>query len=138
MRAITKRQGLGLVVGEHKAGHLVGHRSEQLVALLRRQLAGGDDAVEEDLDVDLVIAAVDTGRVVDGVGVDEPAVEGELDTAALGEPEIAALADHPAAQLAAVDADAVVRSIADLSVALRLGLDVGADAAVPQQVDRRA
>ena len=30
----------------------------------------------------------------------EPAVERVLDAAALGEPEVAALADHPAAQLA--------------------------------------
>ena len=114
-----QRQRLRLVVVEHEVGDLVGHRLEQLVALLRRQLAGGDDAVEEDLDVDLVVAAVDAGRVVDGVGVDQAAGERVLDPAELGEPEVAALADHPAAQLVAVDAHAVVGPVADVGVASR-------------------
>ena len=83
-----------------------------------RQLAGVDDAVEQDLDVDLVVAAVDAGRVVDGVGVDEPAGEGVLDPPELGEPEVAALADHAAAQVAAVDAHAVVGAVADVGVGL--------------------
>ena len=52
-------------------------------------------------------------------------------------PEVAALAHHPRAQLAAVDAHAVVGAVADLGVLLRLGLDVGADAAVVEQVDAR-
>ena len=57
--------------------------------------------------------------------------------AALREAEVAALADDPAAQLAAVDADGVVGLVADVGVRLAGGLHVGADAAVPQQVDGR-
>ena len=53
-------------------------------------------------------------------------------------PEVAALADDAAAQLRAVDADGVVGLVARVGVGLRGGLDVRADAAVPQQVDRRA
>ena len=45
--------------------------------------------------------------------------------------------DHAAAQLLGVDPDRVVGPIERLGVALRGGLDVGADAAVPEQVDRR-
>ena len=56
--------------------------------------------------------------------------------AALGEPEIAALADDLAAQLLGVDPDRVVGAIERLGVALGGGLDVGADAAVPEQLDR--
>ena len=41
------------------------------------------------------------------------------------------------AQLAAVDPDRVVRLVADVGVGLGRRLDVGADAAVPEQVDRR-
>ena len=37
-------------------------------------------------------------------------------------------------ELRAVDADRVVGAVADLGVGLVAGLDVGADAAVPQQV----
>ena len=52
--------------------------------------------------------------------------------------EVAALADDARAQLAAVDADRVVGAVADLGVRLVGGLHEGADAAVPEQVDRRA
>ena len=122
---------------EDQLADFLGHRPEQLVALLRRQLAALDHATEQDLDVHLVVAAVDAGRVVDGVGVDQPAGERVLDAAELGETEVAALAHHPAAQLAPVDAEAVVGPVADLGVRLGARLDVRADAAVPQQVDGR-
>ena len=60
-----------------------------------------------------------------------------LDAALLGEAEIAALAHDLAAQFVAVDAQRIVGAVADIGVGFRGGLDVGADAAVPQQVDRR-
>ena len=113
---MAKRQRLRTVVVEHQVGDLVGHLRQQLVALLDRHRAFGHHRAEQDLDVDLVVAAVDAGGVVDGVGVDEPAVQRVLDAAALGQAEVAALADHPAAQLGAVDAQAVVGPIADLGV----------------------
>ena len=71
------------------------------------------------------------------VGVDPPALAGERDPAPLREAEIAALADDQAAQLLAVDPHRVVAAIGRLGVALLRGLDVGADAAVPEQLDRR-
>ena len=134
-----QRQRLRPVVVEHELGDLVGHR--RAAASLRCSSVSSPSAhhsAEQDLDVDLVVAAVDAGRVVDRVGVDQPAVERVLDAAALGEAEVAALADHPAAQLGAVDAQAVVGPVADVGVGLGRRLDVGADAAVPQQVDGRA
>ena len=60
-----------------------------------------------------------------------------LDAAELRAAEVAALDDHLAAQLAAVDAQRVVGAIADLRVRLARRLDVGADAAVVEQIDRR-
>ena len=66
-----KREGLGAVVVEHQLGDLVGHLDEQLVALFDRHRLLGHHGTEEDLDVDLVVAAVDAGRVVDRVGVDQ-------------------------------------------------------------------
>ena len=53
-------------------------------------------------------------------------------------PEIAAFADDLGAQFPAVDAQRIVGAVADLGVALVARLHVGADAAVPQQVDRHA
>ena len=67
----------------------------------------------------------------------QAAGERVLDAAALGEAEVAALADDPAPQLDAVDAQRVVGAVADLAVRLGRRLHVGADAAVPEQVDRR-
>ena len=111
-----QRQRLPAVVVEYELGDLVGHLVEQVVALLERHLAGGDDVTEQDLDVDLVVAAVDPRRVVDGVGVDQPASQRVLVASELREPEVATLAHHPASQLATVDADCVVGAIADLAV----------------------
>ena len=125
------------VVPQHRRGHVVGHLDEQGVALLVGEVALGDHPVEQDLDVDLVVAGVHAGGVVDGVGVEPHAVLGGLDPAPLGEAEVAALADDAGAQVAPVDAQAVVGLVADLGVGLGGGLDVGADAAVPQQVHRR-
>ncbi len=45
--------------------------------------------------------------------------------------------DHLGAHLVSVDTDRVVRLVADLPVRFGRRLDVGADPAVPQQVDRR-
>ena len=59
----------------------------------------------------------------------------ELDPAGLGDGEVGALADRLDAQLGGVDPDRVVAGIADLGMALAARLDVGADAAEPEQVD---
>ena len=65
-----------------------------------------------------------------------PPLPGELDPAELGQAQVAALADDLDPQVGAVDADRVVGLVADVGVRLGGRLDVRADAAVPQQVDR--
>ncbi len=138
MRAADPEHGvLPVVVRQHQFGDLVGHLAEQFVTLLLAQPPLADQVVEQHLDVDLVVGAVHAGRVVQGVGVDLAAGAGELDPAALGQAEVAALADHLDAQLRPVHADRVVGLVAHLGVALGGRLHVGADAAVPQQLHRR-
>jgi len=132
-----QRQRLEPVVLEHQFGDLIGHLREQGVALVERQLALAHLAVERDLDVHFIVGAVDARAVVDEVGVDPPAVVGELDPTGLGDGQIGALADDLGANLGAVGAQRIVRRIADLRLALGGGFDVGSDAAEPQQVDRR-
>ena len=129
---------LQVVVVEHLGAHVVRQLGEQRVARLGRQRAALDGQIEQDLEVDLVVGAVDAGRVVDGVGVDLAAGERVLDAARLRGPEVAALGDDAGAQLAAVDPDRVVRAVAHLVVRLVGRLDERPDAAVPEQVDRRA
>ena len=116
---------------------MVGHLHEQRVALLGREVAVAHHLVEQDLDVHLVVGGVDTRGVVDGVGVDAHPVARGLDAAELGAPEVAALPHHTHAERSPVDADRVVPLVAHLGVGLARRLHVGADAAVPEQVDGR-
>ena len=58
-----------------------------------------------------------------------------LHTTQLGESEIASLSHHSASQCRAVDPDGVIRLVPGIRLCLRLRLDVGADPAVPQQVN---
>ena len=133
------RQHLGLedVVAQHERGHVVGHLRQQRVALLVSQLAFADGQAEQDLDVDLVVRGVDARRVVDRIGVDAPAGERVFDPPELGATEVAAFGEDLAAQLAAVDAQCIVGAVAHLRMGLAGRLDVGADAAVVDQVHRR-
>ena len=94
-RGARERLRLVVVVTQNECRHLVGHLGQELVSLLPRQVAVGDDRVEQDLDVDLVVGAVDARRVVDRVHEDAAAAERVRDPRALGEAEVAALADHP-------------------------------------------
>src|SRR5258706_598278 len=98
--AISRRSRCVRICWPNRAGNGVGHLLEQLVALLRGQVALGHDVVEEDLDVDLMVGAVHAGGVVDRVVVDAAAGERELDAAALCQAEVAALTDDLATQLA--------------------------------------
>ena len=71
-------------------------------------------------------------------GVQAAAAGAVLDAAALRESEIAAFADHARAHLSPIDAHGIVGAIADLAVTFVGGLDVGADATIPQQVHAHA
>ena len=125
-------------VVEHVRDDVVGDRQQQLVARRPVELAAPLGQPEQDLQVDLVVGAVDPGRVVDEVGVDQPAAGGELDARAAREAEVAALADRAAAQVGGVDADRVRGAVLRVVVGLVGRLDHGADAAVEEQVDRGA
>ena len=94
-------------------------------------------AVERDLDVDLIVRAIDPGAIVDEVGVDAPAAVRKFDPPGLVDGQVGAFADHAGANVARIDAQRVVGGVADLGMGLVRRLDVGADAAEPQQVDRR-
>ena len=78
-----------------------------------------------------MVRAIDAGGVVDEVGVDAPAGARVFDAAELGNAEIGALSDHPAAQLSSIHPNRIVRPVAGLGVALALGFDEGTDAAEP-------
>ena len=130
------RQGLVVVVRQHLEADLIGHRGQQGVAIAGLECAGGDGRPGQDLDVDLMVGAVDAGRVVDGVGVDAAPCLGEGDAARLGQTEVGTLADHLGAQFAAVDADGVIGLVADLGVGLVRCLHIGADAAEIEQFGR--
>ena len=55
----------------------------------------------------------------------------------LGEAEIGAFADHLDAKLRSVNAQSIIGPVARLGILLRCRLDIGADAAEPQEIDGR-
>ena len=81
---------------------------------------------------------VDAGGVVDEVGVDAVRRASAYSMRPrCVKPRLPPSPTTRARSVAAVDAHRVVRAVADLAVRLVRRLHVGADAAVPQQVDRR-
>ncbi len=128
---------LSIVVPQHELPDLVGHRRELGVARIETQLATLHGVVEQDLDVHLVIGGIHASGVVDEVGVQQHAVLRRLDAAFLGHAQVAALAHDLAAQVGTVDTQRVVGAVAHIGMRLGGGLHIGADAAIPQQVDRR-
>ena len=126
-----------VIVLQDQGSHLIGHFGEQLVTLLHGEIAAGDRLVDQDLDVDFVIRGVDTGRIVDRIGVEASASQGRLDAATLGAAQIGAFADDPAAQFLGIDAGCVIGAVADIGMGLVRCLDIGADTAEPEQIDLR-
>src|SRR5262249_33819718 len=68
-------------------------------------------------------------------GIDAAAAERECDPSALGYREVGAFADHLCPDFIAVDTESIVGPVAGFSVSFGRGLDIGADAAEPQQID---
>ena len=134
---IAQGDVLVVVVAQHLRGDLVGHARQQGIALVHRQATGAHDRVEQDLDVHLVVRGVHARGVVDGVGVQAHAAPGGLDAAGLSEPEVAALPHDLTPKGIAVDAHAIVGTVAHVGIGLRGGLHIGADAAIEEQLHGR-
>src|SRR3546814_10348300 len=79
---------LQVVVAQALLRHLIGHLPQQPVAFLAGHLAGLLDIPKQNLDIDLVVGAVDAGGVVDEVGVAAPAGRSVFDAAELRHAEI--------------------------------------------------
>ena len=127
-------QGLVVVVGQNLEPDLVGHGGQQAVAFTDRQHAVRHRRPDQDLDIDLVVGGVDTGRVVDGVGVHPAAIRGKGDAARLRKAEVGTLAHDLDPQFRGVDAQGIGALVADLGVGLGRSLHIGADAAEIEQV----
>ena len=65
-----------------------------------------------------MVGAVDAGTIVDEVGVDAPAILGELDAAGLRDAKVRTFTDDLGAKLAGAGAEHVVGRIADVDLAL--------------------
>ena len=130
-----QRQCLQPVVLQHQGGNLVGHARQQLDPRRFGQPPGALGSGQCDLDVDLVVRAIDARRVINKVGVDPAAVQCELDPAGLCRAQIGTLADNFDAQINAVDPQAIVGRIADRDVVFGTAFDIGTDPAEPQQIN---
>ncbi len=67
------RLALQVVVPQHQRRHVVGHLHQQIIARAAAELAGQHLGVEQDLDVDFDVRAVDAGGIVDEVGIEASA-----------------------------------------------------------------
>ena len=115
----------------------ISHRGKQFIALLVGHVSRIDHIVDKHLDIDFVIRAINTGGVVDGVGVHAPPCVRKLDSRELGDAEISTLTDHAALKFTRVNAQGIIRTIADVLVTLIGSLHIGSDSTVPKQIDRR-
>ena len=129
-----QRQRLQAVVFQHQLGDFLGHVLQQRVAPFFGQAPGLPRTGQRDLDVHLVVGTVDTGGIVDEVGVHAPARQCELDAPGLRHAKVGAFADHLGAQILAVHPQPVVGGIAHFGVGLVGRLHIGADPAEPDQV----
>ena len=112
----AQRLILPVVVDQNQFTDFVGHAGQQRIALFKAEVTGQNRRTEQDLDVDFVVGGIDARRVVDEIGVQQDAVLGRFDAAALGHAQIAALAHHPATQFAAIDAQSVVGTVTAIGV----------------------
>ena len=84
-----------------------------------------------------MVRAINPTRIIDKVGIDGATIETEFDTAQLRHTQVTALTYYAAAQITAINAQGIVGLVAYIGVRLTATFDVGADAAIPDQVDRR-
>ena len=134
-----QRQRLQPVILQHQRRDVVGHRHQQLDPAVLVQPPGALGAGQRDLDVDLLVRAIDPGRIVDEVGVDPPArnaasVQCEFDPAGLRAAQIGPFAHHLDVKVAPVDPQRIVGRVANRGVVFGLALHIGADPAEPQKV----
>src|SRR6516165_3369529 len=131
-----QRLALQVIVAQYQSRDVIGHGGEKRLALDCGEDSRSNRAVEQDLDVDLVVRHIDTAGIVDCVGVDAAAGERKRDTPALGYREVGALADHSCANLIAIDPQGIIGAVANLDMAFVGSLYIGPDTAEPQEVDR--
>ncbi len=124
-----------IIVAQHQLGHFIGHFRQEFVARLQRDLAFAHLAVQQDLDVHLVVGTVDAGRIIDGVGVETHALFCRFDAPALGHAQVGAFTHDLGADLVAVDAVRVVGAVRGVGIAFAGRLHIGPDAAEEHQVD---
>ena len=118
-------QGLEPVILQHQIRHIIGHRHQQRDTPVLVEPPGALGRRQRDLDIDLLVRAIDPGGIVDEIGVDPPGVaavtlrrQGIFDPPGLRAAQISALADHPRAHFVAIDADGVVGRVADRDIGL--------------------
>ncbi len=126
---------LQAVVAQHQFRNVVGHYLEQRIAIRPRQAAGGDLAVQGDLDIDFVVGAIDPGRIVDEIGVDAAAGAREFDARGLGEAQVGTFADRLCLQRIGIHPDRIIGAVPGVGIAFGRRLHISADAAEPEQID---
>jgi hypothetical protein len=114
----AEKDVLLVVVTQDVSCDLVSHAGEEFVALLVVEVAVPHGLVEKDLDVHLMVGRVNSGGIVDGIGINHHARTGCFDATQLGKAKVAAFADDPGAQLATVDPNRIIGLVTNLRIGL--------------------
>ena len=83
-----------------------------------------------------MIGAIDTGRIINRIGINAPTFLREFYPSILRTTEIAALRHNFTAQLVAINTEGVTRFVTDLGMGFERSFDVSADTTVVEQIHR--
>ena len=131
----ANRLALQIIVAQDQRGNFVGHARQEPIPVAPFDAARALLGVEQNLQIHLNVGGIDSGRIIDEIGIDAAAGLRVFDTPALGESEIATFADDFGAHFATVDPHGIIAAVADVDGGFRARFDVSADATVPQQID---
>ena len=90
-----------------------------------------DEGLQQDLDIDLVVAHIDTRGVINGVSVYTPTHACILDSSQLRESAVSALPYDSGSHFRRSDSNGIIAGVTDVGVGLSGGSNVGPDAPVP-------
>ena len=108
-----------------------------MIALIHFQTASHNLFIEQYLDINFMVRAVDAASIIYKVGVSEAAIKAEFNPRPLGHAQIATFTKHLTAQLTTINAQAVIGPVTHLQMALCRGFHIGTNTAVPYKINLR-
>ena len=126
---------LQIIVAQNQMGHIIGHGFEQIIAVFNREFTRLHNAAQQNFDVDLVVGAIHTCRIVHRIGVTAATALPVFDARQLRHAQITAFAYDFGSHFIAIHAHHIVGLVHGIGVGFGAGFDVSTNAAVVQQLN---